>query len=152
MIIVSACLAGLNTRYDCKNKADEYIVSLVSSLKAVPLCPEVSGGLSVPRRRSEISCGDGYDVISGEAGVFTDRGEDVTTYFIRGAEALLKLTESMSIEYAILKDGSPSCGVNYIKRNSTRVKGVGVAAALLRMSGIEVICVKRARERFDFQF
>ena len=138
MVIVSACLAGLNTRYDGGNRVDERVVSLLKSGRAIPVCPEQLGGLPTPRPRAEIRNGDGHDVLSKRTVVLSGDGEDLTEQFIKGAHEVLKLVEVMKIDEAILKDGSPSCGVNYINRMGYKVKGMGVMAALLSLKGIKV--------------
>ncbi len=140
MIVVSACLAGLNTRYDGTSRVDEEVVSLLSSGRAIPVCPEQLGGLPTPRPRAEIEAGDGRDVLSGRARVVSEHGEDLTERFVKGAYEVLKLVELMGVEEAILKDGSPSCGVNFINRGGERTRGTGVTSALLALKGIKVRC------------
>ncbi len=138
MKIVSACLVGLKTRYDGCSQTEESCVELLVSGKAIPLCPEQLGGLPTPRKRAEISDSDGNAVLSGDALVISEDGEDYTEHFIRGAEEVLKIALLVGSEEAILKEGSPSCGVGYIKRNGKKVKGMGVTAALLKSRGIKV--------------
>ncbi len=138
MIIVSACLAGLNTRYDGASRPDEGVMSLVRSGRAIPLCPEQLGGLPTPRARAEIRGGDGYDVLSGRAVVLAEDGADLTEQFLRGAAEVLRLAELIGAEEAVLKEGSPSCGLNCITVGGARSVGAGVLAALLACRGIEV--------------
>ncbi|NOZ24656.1 MAG: DUF523 domain-containing protein [Nitrospirae bacterium] len=138
MVIVSACLAGLNTRYDGGNRADERVVALVRAGKAVPVCPEQLGGLPTPRSKAEISSGDGRDVLSGRAVVLSEDGSDLTGHFMKGAAEVLRLARMMNAEEAVLKDGSPSCGVNHIKREGEETVGMGVLAALLSLNGLKV--------------
>jgi len=138
MVIVSACLAGLNTRYDGGNQADERIAALLRAGRAIPVCPEQLGGLPTPRPKAEIQDGDGRDVLSGKTAVLSEDGTDLTGHFIRGAYEVLKLTELMNVEEAILKDGSPSCGVRHIKRKGEEAVGMGVLAALLNLNGLKV--------------
>ncbi len=138
MIIVSACLAGLNTRYDGGNQADKRVIALLKAGMAIPVCPEQLGGLPTPRPKAEIQDGDGRDVLSKNTVVLAEDGADLTEQFIRGASEALKLTETMNIEEAILKDGSPSCGVNYIKRKGEEIVGMGVLTALFSLNGLKV--------------
>ncbi len=138
MIIVSACLAGLNTRHDGGAKSNEYIIPLIRAGKAVPVCPEQLGGLPTPRPKAGIQKGDGMDVLSGKSSVLSEEGEDFSERFIKGAHEVLKVAEMMQIHEAILKDGSPSCGVSYIKRKGVKIKGMGLTAALLHRKGIRV--------------
>ncbi len=138
MIIVSACLAGLNTRYDGGNKADERIIALLKAGMAVPVCPEQLGGLPTPRSKTEIQDGDGHDVLSRKTVVLAEDGTDLTEQFIKGAAEVLKLAGTMNVKEAILKDGSPSCGVNHIKRKGEEIVGMGVLTALFSLNGLKV--------------
>ncbi len=100
LILVSACLAGVNCRYDSSSKKITYILDLVKNKKAILVCPEELGGLSTPRACAE------------QVGnkVMTIDGEDVTNQFILGAEEGLKIANLYQIKKAILKSKSPSCG------------------------------------------
>ncbi len=54
MYLVSACLAGVNCRYDGSNSGHEAIKQLVEDGKAIPVCPEVLAGLPTPRKCCEM--------------------------------------------------------------------------------------------------
>ena len=54
IILVSACLAGINCRYDGKNNLEKEILQTVIEAKAIPVCPELFGGLDIPRDPCEI--------------------------------------------------------------------------------------------------
>jgi uncharacterized protein YbbK (DUF523 family) len=139
MILISACLVGLNTRYDGANCGEERFKKLFSERKAFPICPEHMGGLLSPREPVELIGGDGDAVLRGEAkAIGKESGKDYTDDFISGAEETLNLIRTHKIESVILKDGSPSCGSTYIKRGGERVKGMGITAALLIRAGITV--------------
>ncbi|EJI6714898.1 DUF523 domain-containing protein, partial [Listeria innocua] len=69
MIAVSACLAGIACRYDGKDKEITKIKQMVENGEAIPFCPEVAGGLEIPRNPAEIVGGDGKDVWLGRAKV-----------------------------------------------------------------------------------
>ena len=97
MILVSACLADLNTRYDGTSRPLEHIVNLVRSGGAVPICPEILGGLPVPREAAEIESGCGWDVLEGSAKVRTLSGMDVTPMFRAGAEKVMKLVKALGV-------------------------------------------------------
>lgn len=84
MILVSACLLGINCKYNGKNNLNSNILKLDGNL--VPVCPEQLGGLSTPRPPCEIIEGDGHDVLQGNAKVVTENGVDVSSYFIAGAK------------------------------------------------------------------
>jgi len=139
MIMVSACLAGLNCCYDGKNAASEEIQSLIKNGSAIPVCPEQLGGLSTPRTPSEITGGNGEDVLKGKAAVITCDGKDVTRQYIRGAQEVLKIAKISGARKAILKRNSPACGFGEIYHKGKLVKGNGVCTALLIRHGIEVV-------------
>lgn len=137
--LISACLCGIPCRYDGKNATDEKMERLVRSGQAIPFCPEVLGGLPVPRDRAEIIGGEGKDVIDGSVSVISQRGEDFTPFFLHGAMASLAIAGKFGIRKAIMKKNSPSCGCGWIKRNGKRVKGDGVTTALFKRAGIKVM-------------
>ncbi|MBQ1632297.1 MAG: DUF523 domain-containing protein [Clostridia bacterium] len=133
MIIVSACLAGYRCRYDGKVIPDAEIVALVKQGGAIPVCPEMMGGLPCPRVPAERTA-DGRRVV-------TKDGGDVTDAYQRGAEETLRMARLYGCEHAILKARSPSCGCGQIYDGSfsgTLRDGNGVAAALLTENGISV--------------
>ena len=139
MILISACLAGLHTRYDGTSCGEEYFKTLVSEGKAIPVCPEHMGGLVSPREPVELVNGDGDAVLSGEAkAVGKETGKDYTINFIKGASKVLDIAKANKIEKAILKDGSPSCGSTYIKRGREKIDGTGITTAALLKAGIPV--------------
>lgn len=124
MILVSQCLAGDFCRWDGGTNLVPEIKALVDSGLAVTACPEVLGGLSTPRKASEIQ---GDRVINSD-------GKDVTRFFQKGAEAAVKVFEENHCAFAVLKAKSPSCGCGMIhngKFDGGLVEGNGVAAKLL---------------------
>lgn len=140
--LVSACLAGLQCRYNGKDKTNQFVQQLVREGKAVPVCPEQASGLSTPRHPAEIVNGSGADVLIGAARVVDVQGKDVTDFFVRGAFQVLKLAKMIGCKRVILKERSPSCGVRRIADGSFRGvtrEGQGVTAALLSKEGIEVV-------------
>lgn len=142
MILVSACLIGLNTRYDGKNNFHQVFCDMVKNKIAVPFCPEQAGGLATPRCPSEILGGDGTDVLDENAKVITREGLDVTENFLKGAFETLKLAEIIGAKEAILKSKSPSCGSKCIYDGTFSKKlinGMGVTAAYLYQHNISVI-------------
>lgn len=146
MIIVSACLLGINCRYDGRSSPDERIRAFLQERgRFIPVCPEQLGGLSTPRPPAVITSGDGGDVLNGSARLIDSFGTDVTEQFLRGAREALKVASLCQVERAVLKERSPSCGVHYIKRNGEPVEGMGVTTALFREKGITVI----SSERFE---
>lgn len=139
MILVSACLAGVNCGWDGKNRLDAKIKELVDKKLAIAVCPEVLGGRGIPRTKTEIRSGSGEDVLDGRAKVFDENGKDVTDEFIRGAYVTLEIVKKHNIKEAVLKSKSPSCGVGKIYDGNFKanlVNGEGVTAALLKREGI----------------
>jgi len=142
MIMISACLAGVNCKYNGGNNATEHFIKLVKNGNAILVCPEQLGGLSTPRSPSEIIGGNGVEVLKGKARVVTKEGKDVTDEFVKGAHETIKIAKLYGINKAILKARSPSCGVNAIydgSFTSKQIEGDGVTAALLIQNGIEVL-------------
>jgi len=142
MKMCSACLLGVRCRYDGKIKPDERIINLSKKEILIPVCPEQLGGLSTPRPGSEIIGGDGSCVLDGRAKVIKSDGNEVTKYFVKGAEEVLKLAKLFKINEAILKQRSPSCGSGQIYDGTfskTLIKGDGVTTALLKRNGIKVV-------------
>lgn len=142
MIIVSACLCGMNTRYDGENNSNEKVKKFLKAGKAIAVCPEQLGGLCTPRPPHEISGGDGKTVLEGNAKVLTKDGIDGTSYFIKGAEETLKIALEFGVTSAILKAKSPSCGFRKIYDGSfskSLIEGNGVTAELLKRNGIKIL-------------
>lgn len=132
MILLSACLAGINCKYNGQNNEVPALRKLYEEGKAVLVCPEELGGLPTPRIPCEIR----------EKRVYNTRGEDKTDYFISGAEKALNICRENGCRLAILKSYSPSCGPDGIYDGTfthTRVKGSGIFAAMLREEGVECI-------------
>jgi len=138
VILVSACLLGLPARYDGGHCRSAEVLALAGRCHLVPVCPEQLGGLSTPRPPSEMEHGDGSDVLDGRARVLSTEGTNVTDNFLRGAGAAAQIAETCGATRAILKEGSPSCGVSRITRAGQAVEGEGTTAALLRRKGLRV--------------
>ena len=142
MDIASACLAGMKCRFDGEARPDEKIVELYQKGLVKLVCPECLGGLPTPRCPSEITGGDGADVLDGRARVCAEDGKDRTEEFLRGAEATLEVAQRCGAKCAYLKAKSPSCGSGRIYDGTFAGRlrsGDGVTAALLKRNGIEVI-------------
>ena len=131
-ILISACLIGLNCKYNGGNNENSKLVELMKEKDLVPICPEQLGGLKTPRVSAERK----------QEKVITKEGVDVTKEYQKGAEEVLKLAKKLNIKKAILKSRSPSCGIDEIYDGTfshNLVKGDGVTAELLKKNGIEVI-------------
>jgi uncharacterized protein YbbK (DUF523 family) len=143
-VLVSSCLLGEQVRYDNQilPNCSPTLLEWVKRGFIIPVCPEIAGGLSVPRPSAEIQKGDGKDVLDGTAKVVAINGKDVTNAFLRGAREALRLAEEHDVEFAILKARSPSCGSKKIYDGSfsgNLKQGQGVTAALLEKAGIQVV-------------
>ena len=130
-ILISACLIGDNCKYNGGNNLFPKIESLLEKYELIPFCPEVEGGLPIPRNPSEIK-GDK---------VFMNNGDDVTDFYLKGAKKALMLCLYLKIRIVILKENSPSCGTHQIYDGSfskTLINGMGITAKLLKENGIRV--------------
>lgn len=132
MKLCSACLLGINCRYDGKIIPNDEVIRLAKKEILIPICPEQLGGLSTPREPAEQK---------GEK-VITISGVDVTRNFIKGAEQVLTLAQLYGIKEAILKQESPSCGCGRIYNgtfSNRLIQGDGVTTILLKKNKIKVI-------------
>ncbi|GGT09605.1 DUF523 domain-containing protein [Nonomuraea spiralis] len=155
-ILVSACLMGRRVRYDggAKTSADAVLAGWREEGRLVVVCPEVTGGLPVPRPAAEIEGGaGGAAVLSGAARVLASDGSDVTAEFVAGARAALETARSAGIRLAVLKEGSPSCGALAVYDGTfggRRVAGRGVTTALLEAHGIRVFSEEQIPGAADY--
>ncbi|MBL1224421.1 DUF523 domain-containing protein [Enterococcus sp. BWR-S5] len=142
MIGISSCLGGLCCRYDGQSKTIPELSVLAEEGEALLVCPEVLGGLPIPRAPAEIIGGDGYDVWQGNAKVMTITGEDVTEAFKRGAVIAYEELKNLDISCIVMKENSPSCGSRAIYDGSfsgNKKSGVGVATAYFCQQGIDIV-------------
>lgn len=152
MIVISACLVGEKVRYDGNHKLDLFYKNLIDEKKAISICPEILGGLQVPREPAEIIGGDGYDVWNDQAKVMTVTGRDVTIQFKEGAKRALSIIKDLNANTVILKSDSPSCGSTVIYDGTftgNKKEGVGVTTALFTLNGINVYDEKTFLTIFD---
>lgn len=134
-ILISACLIGVNCKYNGGNNENELVTEYIKDKEIIIICPEIMGGLSTPRNPSEIKLDK----------VITNKGQDVTENFKKGAEEALKLAKKFNVKKALLKSKSPSCGSNCIYDGTftnTLIEGDGLTTKLLKQNGIEVITEK----------
>ena len=112
IIMVSACLAGENCKYNGGNNRNKKVEALFNGNRIIPICPEVMGGLSTPRVPSEIVHG----IVMNKDGVNVDRE------YRCGAEMALKIAEREQPE--------------------TLIDGPGLTAELLMRHGFRVVDVE----------
>lgn len=142
-ILISACLLGSKVRYNSTDLLIKHplIKKWQQEGRLVPICPEVAGGMSIPRAPAEIINGTGQQVITGKAQVINNIQQNVTKEFILGAQEALKLAKENNCIAAIFTERSPSCGSSQIYDGSflgKRIEGVGVTSALLIQHKIKV--------------
>jgi len=133
-ILVSVCLFGEHVRYDgaVLPYKNELLEKWQKEGEVRTFCPEVEGGLPVPRSPAEI--------VSNNK-VVTRDGKNVTENFLKGAQKGLEMALKHEVKLAILKDGSPSCGISYIYDGTfsgKQIAGKGFLARLLEKNGIPV--------------
>ena len=131
-LLISACLLGEACRYDGKSKPDFNVQQLAQKYELIPVCPEVLGGLPIPREPSEI-VGNRVIMVN---------GNDVTVEYKKGAERTLDICTQNGCRIAILKSRSPSCGKGYVYDGTytkTLTVGNGITTELLLKNGITVL-------------
>ncbi len=133
-ILISACLLGQNVKYDGKNNSileNSFIKKLLNLNMLIPICPEVEGGLSVPRIPVEIKNKNAID----------KEGNDRTKNFFLGAKRTCELALQNDAKIAILKAKSPSCGKGKIYDGTFTKKLIdanGIVVMALEKIGVEV--------------
>ncbi len=138
--LVSACLAGERCRYDGNSNTINALQELVENGDAVSVCPEILGGLTIPRPRCELRINE-----NGSTKIISENGTDFTEEFITGATLSLEIAKKNKITIAILKSKSPSCGCGMIYDGTfcgNLTTGNGITADLFIKSGITVFTEK----------
>lgn len=129
---ISACLSGKNTKYDGKNN-EKYVLKVLSGIcHWILICPELAGLLGVPRIPCERVGNQVYNKI----------GQDKTKAFELGVKKALNKISINNVEMLILKEGSPSCGVNRIYDGTfkgNKINGKGLFTESLENKHIKII-------------
>ncbi len=131
-ILISSCLLGDTCRYDGVGKKNSELLQLLNDNELIAFCPEVEGGLPIPRPPAEIA---------GERVVRED-GEDVTAHFVKGSNLGLEIAQLNLVNLAILKSRSPACGCGEVYDGSftkTLTPGDGIFTQTLKTAGIDCI-------------
>ena len=134
-IMVSACLAGENCKYNGGNNLSKIVLQLMEANDVITVCPEQLGGLLTPRVPSEIRDG----VVTAKDGRIVD------TEFRAGAAKCLEIARREQPDLIVLQSRSPSCGVRQRYDGTftgTLISGAGVAAELLIKNGFHVVDVE----------
>ena len=126
-VLISACLLGDNVKYSGGNNLTPELVTLLEkyNVKIVKICPECFAGLPIPRVPSEIR----------EDKVYGKDGRDITEEFLIGAEKTYQIAKIKQVDFAILKERSPSCGSSFIYDGSFSgkvIQGQGFTARKLK--------------------
>jgi uncharacterized protein YbbK (DUF523 family) len=157
-ILVSSCLLGEDVRYDGNNSSIAFNPKFSFSLKELfmdilceneiySFCPEVSGGLGIPRTSAEIVKNEKPFIVKDENGL------DVTINFLLGAKKALDICKEENIKVALLKANSPSCGNIKIYDGTftnNLIDGQGLTARLLKENGIEIFNETQLKELSKF--
>ena len=139
---VSACLLGKNVKYNGKNNFSPELVEKLKDAEIIDICPEVLGGLPIPR--------DPAGIVDGE--VITNKGQSVDYEFRKGAKRALEIIKNEGIELVILQSRSPSCGKGQIYDgtfSSKLIEGDGVFVKLLEENGIRPMDIEEFLENFN---
>lgn len=133
-ILISRCFLGENVRYNGEViSLNHPLLTLWQQQKRfIATCPEVSGGLPVPREPAEQQ---------ENSKIITLSGKDVSEQFKLGAKQALTLCQQHNIRFALLKESSPSCGSTLIYDGSftnQKIAGQGLTCKLLTEAGIDV--------------
>ena len=133
-IIISACLLGDDVKYDGTNNSilnDPLIQKLIELDMLIKICPEVEGGLPIPRPKSEIIGNKVQNI----------QKIDVTQQFLLGAQKICEIAQKNSVKIAILKSKSPSCGKDFVYDGSfskVLINGDGLSVRALKKMGVKV--------------
>jgi uncharacterized protein YbbK (DUF523 family) len=156
-ILVSACLVEEPVRYDGKTKPCSSLILKKWQQEGlvIAFCPEVAGGLPVPRPPSEIITGIDKKDKKNTRLIINSNGQDVTLFFTKGAKKSLEIVLIHDVKIAILKDGSPSCGSQYIYDGTfsgARIPGKGLTAELLENNGIKIFNENEMKRAEAFKY
>ena len=134
-IMISACLLGENCKYNGCNNYSQKLIDYCKGHTIIKVCPEVIGGLKIPR--------DPCEIVDGK--VINCKGINVNAEFVCGANKCICIAKEESVDLVILQSRSPSCGIDKIYDGSFSgklIKGHGIFAKLLIDNGIKVIDVE----------
>ena len=141
MIVVSACLAGVECRYNNTSHTIPKIVEMVKAGKALPICPELLAGLPTPRPPAEQQ----------KENIISATGDNQTADYLLGSTIALKIALLIHCKKAILKANSPTCGCGTIYDGTFSghlIIGDGVFTKVLKENGIAVFTEKTMYQYF----
>ena len=115
-VLVSKCLGFCKCRYDGQVINSEFVKSLEPFVEFIQVCPEVEIGLGIPRASVKLVLIDGnYELYQ------TEHDRIVTPEMDEYSHGVL--SSIPQIEGAILKGGSPTCGIKNVKKYQSTKKG-----------------------------
>lgn len=132
-------------RIFCKNILEFYKNRNVEFKSDIKVCPELLGGLLIPREPCEIVGGTASDVIRGNAKILGLSGKNYTKQYMRGVKEVIHITKKNNVKMAVLKQKSPSCGYGKVYNGEFSgkiIEGNGILAEELLKMGIEIIPVE----------
>ena len=131
-VLVSACLLGVNCKYNGGNNYSEAVAEFVKDKEVIAICPEMLAGMGCPRTPIEIV-----------DGVLMDRNGNNVDAAMRNAIAIaMEQISGEEISCAILQSRSPTCGVNQVYDGTfsgTLIPGSGIFAQALQCTGCPVM-------------
>ena len=108
---ISACLLGDKVRWDAGHKRDRYITDILGAyFRFIPVCPEVEVGMGVPRESVRL-----VGEISSPRMVGNKTGQDWSERMREYIAKRLKQLEKYNFSGYILKNDSPSCGMERVR-------------------------------------
>ena len=134
-VIVSACLAGDNCKYNGGNNLNQKMMDFLKSHEMIKVCPEVLGGLPTPRPSAEI--------VNGQ--VMNTEGKNITKEFTLGAQKAFEIVQKENPDLIILQSRSPSCGIKQIYDGTfsgNKIPGHGLFAELCIKAGYKVLDIE----------
>ena len=134
-VLVSACLAGDNCKYNGGNNYNQKMMDFLKAHEMIKVCPEVLGGLSIPRPSAEI--------VSGQ--VMNTEGKNITKEFEQGAQLAFEIVQKEDPDLIILQSRSPSCGIKQIYDGTfsgNKIPGQGLFAKLCITAGYKVLDIE----------
>ena len=141
-VIVSACLAGDNCKYNGGNNINQKMMGFLKSHEMLKVCPEVLGGLPTPRPSAEIVDGN----------VINTEGKNITKEFTLGAQKAFEIVQKEKPDLIILQSRSPSCGIKQIYDGTfsgNKIPGHGLFAELCIKAGYKVLDIEDLDDYFS---
>ena len=134
-VLVSACLAGDNCKYNSGNNLNQKMINFLKTLEMIKVCPEVLGGLLTPRPSAEI--------VNGQ--VMNTEGKNITKEFTLGAQKAFEIVQKENPDLIILQSRSPSCGIKQVYDGTfsgKKIPGQGLFAELCIKAGYKVLDIE----------